>query len=266
MNEPASLGRYQRFVALGDSQTEGLWDYHSNGGLRGWADRLAETIAVYNPHLLYANLAVRGRRAGAIRREQLEHAVAMKPDLAAVIAGVNDVTNPGSEIEKVVEEIEAMYLALRNLGSTVISCTFPLPSVGVARRLVPRLRALNATIRVAAARRGVVLVDLEAVPKAADLRLYCKDRVHLNPGGHARLAAAFESALSQDREQKWKDSLPDPLPSSRSRAAASEAIWLGRYIVPKLARLALGRSSGDGCQAKRPQLAPMRSETRSVRV
>ncbi len=261
MNEPQSsaiLGRYQRFVALGDSQTEGLWDYHSDGTLRGWADRLAESIADQNPHLLYANLAVRGRRAAAIRREQLAPALAMKPDLAAVIAGVNDVTNPGNDVEKIVGEIDAMYLALRDRGSTVISCTFPLPTVGLARRLAPRLGALNATIRVAAARRGVVLVDLEAVPKAADLRLYCKDRVHLNPDGHARLAAAFASALTHDREQNWRESLPDPPPSSRPRAAASEALWLGQFIVPKLMRLALGRSSGDGCYAKRPQLTPMR--------
>ena len=35
---------YQRFVALGDSTTEGLMDPNPDGTFRGWADRLAERI------------------------------------------------------------------------------------------------------------------------------------------------------------------------------------------------------------------------------
>jgi lysophospholipase L1-like esterase len=35
---------YSRFVAIGDSQREGLWDGDDTVGLRGFADRLAELI------------------------------------------------------------------------------------------------------------------------------------------------------------------------------------------------------------------------------
>ncbi|KIZ17179.1 hypothetical protein SNA_15395 [Streptomyces natalensis ATCC 27448] len=53
--------RYLRYVALGDSQTEGLGDGDDTTGLRGFADRLAEHLAHHSPAVQYANLAVRGR-------------------------------------------------------------------------------------------------------------------------------------------------------------------------------------------------------------
>jgi lysophospholipase L1-like esterase len=54
---------YTRYVAIGDSQTEGLWDGDDDGGLRGFADRLAEHLDALSPGLQYANLAVRGCRS-----------------------------------------------------------------------------------------------------------------------------------------------------------------------------------------------------------
>jgi lysophospholipase L1-like esterase len=48
---------FSRFVALGDSQTEGAGDDpNAHGSERGWADRFAEQLAASAPHLLYANL------------------------------------------------------------------------------------------------------------------------------------------------------------------------------------------------------------------
>ena len=58
-----TVPEFQRFVAMGDSQTEGVGDPTGPGGTeRGWADRFAEEMAVRQGSLLYANLAVRGRR------------------------------------------------------------------------------------------------------------------------------------------------------------------------------------------------------------
>ena len=36
---------YKRFLALGDSMTEGMSDEIVNGKYRGWADRTAEVMA-----------------------------------------------------------------------------------------------------------------------------------------------------------------------------------------------------------------------------
>lgn len=83
---------FTRYVALGDSQTEGLWDGDDTVGLRGFADRLAEELDRLHPGLAYANLAIRGRRIRDVLHEQLPQALAMEPDLVTVCVGMNDVT------------------------------------------------------------------------------------------------------------------------------------------------------------------------------
>ncbi len=50
------------------------------------ADRVAEQLAVNNPDFRYANLAIRGRLLGPIIDEQLEPALALKPDLVTIYA------------------------------------------------------------------------------------------------------------------------------------------------------------------------------------
>ena len=63
-----------RYVAIGDSFTEGIGDPEpaSPGGHRGWADRVAEVLAAQVDDFAYANLAVRGRLIGQIVAEQVE--------------------------------------------------------------------------------------------------------------------------------------------------------------------------------------------------
>ena len=77
-------GRASRYVAIGDSQTEGLWDGDDDTGLTGFADRLAVTLDSHYPGLLYANLAVRGRQVIDVLNDQLPAALAMRPDLVTV--------------------------------------------------------------------------------------------------------------------------------------------------------------------------------------
>jgi lysophospholipase L1-like esterase len=249
------LTRIARYVAIGDSQTEGLHDYHEDGQPRGWSDRFAEHIAASNPELLYANLAVRGKRTAAVRHEQLAAALALEPDLATVVSGVNDVVRRGADIEGVAHDLESMYGALTDKGCLVMGCTFPLPTAGLTRKVAPRLQALNAAVRAAADRKGVLLVELEDVRDASDLRLWSPDRIHLNPAGHQRLAAAFDGTLRGVENETWMDPLPPVAQPSRPQRMASEAIWIARFVVPKVIRMLLGRSSGDGRTAKRPQLS-----------
>ncbi len=256
---PAAIRRY---VALGDSQTEGLNDFDEAGQPRGWADRFAEALASSSPGLLYANLAVRGKRTAEIRRDQVEAGLALKPDLVTVVSGVNDVVRPSVEIETVAGDLESMYAAFAATGAQVMGCTFPLPEIGLTRRAAPRLKALNRAIRDAAKRHDVTLVEMEGVTMASDLRLWSDDRIHLNADGHGRLAAAFAATFEGAGDERWRQALPPTDPPSLPRRVGREAAWIARFVVPKLVRLARGRSSGDGRTAKRPTLRPVESPRR----
>src|SRR5258705_11869378 len=86
--------RFRRYVAIGDSSTEGLHDPDGSGGFRGWADRLAGHIATHQGGLEYANLAIRGRGTAQIRAEQVPVALAIEPDLGTGVAGLNNLPNP----------------------------------------------------------------------------------------------------------------------------------------------------------------------------
>src|ERR1700751_4890320 len=86
---------YRRYVAIGDSQTEGLWDGDDTIGLLGFADRLAAWLDSIYPGFGYANLAIRGKLVRHVLREQVPPALAMRPDLIPVCIGMNDVIQPG---------------------------------------------------------------------------------------------------------------------------------------------------------------------------
>lgn len=250
---------YRRFVALGDSTTEGLVDPLPGGrGFRGWADRLAEMLAALEPDLHYANLAVRGKLARQVHAEQLAAALALEPDLASLLSGLNDMLRRNVDVEAVIGELDFMTGALRDAGADVLLFTLPdpVPINPLARTAASRLHRLNAGVHEIAARRGAFVVDLAAYPVASDRRLWSDDRLHANAEGHRRIAAAAAHVLGlPDTDASWTVGFPDPL---GRRAPHSHAIWFGRYFTPWLIRRLRGRSSGDGRFAKRPELEPFR--------
>ncbi|MDI3402410.1 SGNH/GDSL hydrolase family protein [Streptomyces cavernicola] len=257
---------YERYVALGDSQTEGLGDGDDTVGLRGWADRFAEQLAAHSPELTYANLAVRGRLAGQVRAEQLGPALALRPDLATVMAGVNDVLRPKFDVDEVAGHLEAMFAALTAQGARVATVTFPDPArlTPLARPLSPRVAALNDRVRRAALRHGVAVAEADRHPVVSDPRLWSPDRLHAAPIGHQRIAAAFAHALDlPGSDDSWTHPLPAAEPAGsagRGRAVGAELRWAATFLGPWLRRRLTGRSSGDGHTAKRPLLLPVRTD------
>ncbi|MEV5573388.1 SGNH/GDSL hydrolase family protein [Spirillospora sp. NPDC052269] len=252
---------YLRYVAVGDSQTEGLMDGDEASGYRGWADRLAEKLAALSgPDFRYANLAVRGHLAGAIRAGQMEAALALKPDLVTVTAGMNDLIRPGCDADAVAADLDAMLGAFAASGATVLTFTFP--DVGaiapLVARLRPRVMAFNDRVRAMAERHGTVLVETWGRPSVNDLRNWNADRLHASPAGHARIAASAAHALNlPGSDASWTDPLP-PMPVLPAwRRAGAEVMWAGSFLGPWVWRRVRGRSSGDGRSAKRPELLPV---------
>lgn len=249
-----------RYVALGDSQTEGLGDGDEASGYRGWADRFAEHLAATGARVDYANLAVRGRLARQVHEEQLNAALELRPDVATVFAGVNDLIRPGYDADEVLDHVETMFAELTGVGARVATLTFPdiAQIAPLTRPLAPRVLDFNERLREAARRHGVAVADTAAHAVATDRRLWRSDRLHCSSEGHRRIAGAVAHALGiPGSDGSWTDPLP-PLPAPGAlRSAVDEVRWLGSFLGPWVVRRLRGRSSGDGRTAKRPLPLPV---------
>jgi lysophospholipase L1-like esterase len=254
---PAGMPRFERYVAIGDSTVEGLDDPDGRGGYRGWADRLAARLAAEQGSVLYANLAIRGRTTHQIRQAQLDPAVAMRPDLVAVVSGTNDLLRRHFDPVALRDDVETMQGTLTGIGATVI--TFTLPDLGdvmpLARMVRGRLVQMNQIIRDAASKTGAIVCDFAAYPVASDPRLWSDDRLHANTAGHTRIADALADHLGlAGANRSWSEPLPDALPPRWMDQLRAEAAWTRRHLLPWLWRHAQGRSSGDGIRPKQPRL------------
>ncbi len=256
---------FSRYVAIGDSSTEGLDDPDGRGGYRGWADRLAGKVAAAqgpDRPLLYANFGIRGKKTHEILEQQLSEALALRPDLATLFTGTNDVVSRRFDAKAVGAGIETMLRALTGTGATVLTFTLPdlTPVLPLARPLAARVRALADETRRAAKASGAILVDLAAFPVAVDPRLWSEDRIHANAEGHERISRALAQALSLPKhDASWAEPLPAGSPNGHAPRSwlAAELRWWRRHLLPWIGLKLTGRSLGDGISAKRPLLAPV---------
>ncbi|WP_400993456.1 glycosyltransferase [Agromyces sp. GXQ0307] len=263
---------WRRFVAVGDSVTEGLCDSSrmAAGEYRGWADRLAMLLAQTGDGIGYANLAVRSRRVGDVIDVQLPRAVALRADLVTVLIGGNDLVRVGARAEALADRVGEAVEGLRAAsGCDVLVVTPLLPAharLGSVRlafeRFADRLvqRAEHA---------GAMVLDASTHSGLTARGVWAEDRVHLNSSGHRALAyaaadvlgvpdaaalAGLDAVLHGDADE------PDapPLPNAE---------WLRRHAMPWAGRRLLGRTAGDGRVAKHDALVhlPGRNDERARR-
>jgi lysophospholipase L1-like esterase len=255
---PSAPSTY-RYVAIGDSSTEGMEDRAPGGALRGWSYRLAQRLHETHGGLLYANLAVRGKRTREVRDEQLAPALAMQPDLLSVFAGTNDLLAPRFDARAVAADLEAMFAAGIAQGACVLTFTLPdlAPVMPLARALTPRVQALAHEVRAAAARTGAIVVDFAPYPVTVDARLWAADRIHANAAGHARIAAALAHALAlPGSDATWQLPLAPMRAPSRGERMAAEWAWMCEHLASWIAVGLRGQRTGDGRVARRPELMP----------
>ncbi len=253
--------RWTSFVALGDSFTEGLDDPAPDGRYLGWADRVADALAgpAGRSQFRYANLALRGLGLDTVAGPQVQQAVAMAPDLAAIAAGGNDVLRPRFDVAALGRTMDdAVRQLTAAIGTVIVFAGFePAPGLPFGRTIATRAAAYNDLVRESATRHGAVLVDLWAMPELRNPRLWSPDRLHLSTLGHQLVAVRVLEALGLPSSGAAVDGGPGPMTPSRLAARRADLLWARQYFLPWLGRRLTGRSSGDKLTAKRPDLVPL---------
>jgi uracil-DNA glycosylase len=266
MNAAQPLPRiWTRYVALGDSFTEGMSDPDPQvpGQYVGWADRLAVELARYasdaGQSFGYANLAVRGRLLADIVGPQLDAALALEPDLVSIVGGGNDILRPSVDVEKLAGRLEEAVVRIRETGADVLMAT-PFDPVGAPVVRAARGRSANfaALVWGIAQRHGARVLDQWSLTALRDWRMWAEDRIHMTAEGHRRvaLAALWTLGYSSD-ETDWRTPLPPSAPVPRREVLAGNAKWARDYLAPWVQRRLRGESSGDLLTAKRPAVTPL---------
>lgn len=263
---PPTTPAWTRYVAIGDSFTEGLWDAPDgiDAPMRGWADLLAERLSARRmaagaAPLEYANLAIRGRRLAPIVDDQVPAALALAPDLVSLVGGGNDLLRPDGNPDRLAARLEAAVVRLREAGVDVLLATgFDTADSPVVRLTRPKVAIYNTMIWSIARRHGAHVVDLWGMRALHDWRMWAEDRIHLTPAGHERVAQAALVGLALEPDTPgWDDPLTPLPPTPFADRARSNARWLRVHAAPWATRRIRHRSSGDGRSPKRPVPTPV---------
>ncbi len=253
---------YERFIVLGDSFSEGLCDefYPGTHRYRGWADRLANSLAEQNQDFTYANLAIRGKLLNQVLELQVVDALTQiipGKTLVSFHAGANDLLRPKYDGAFIAERYKSAVAQLTGAGAQVMLFTVIERAGGSGRtadRLAARFASFNVHVREAARLNGAIVIDAAEAHVLQDRRFWDADRLHLNSEGHRRVAEAIKVKLGLSTDLSWRE----PLPVNEPRKKVSEKVsdlwedlrWIQAFLLPWLWRRIRGRSSGDGRSPK----------------
>jgi lysophospholipase L1-like esterase len=202
MTPPAGRERSFRLVALGDSITVGVGDTVGPDAVHGpgWAAHLAAVLGAET----FTNLATEGARSRDVVGTQLDAALALRPHLATVLVGGNDVLRSDFDARHTLADLHRSVSELCRAGTDVALVLLPVIGLFelcprlVRRVMRRRVASINAAVEeVASSAPGrVVVVDAAQAIAPAGSRAWHIDRVHPSPTGHRALALAAASALS----------------------------------------------------------------------
>ncbi|GAB2596822.1 SGNH hydrolase [Paractinoplanes abujensis] len=234
-----------RYVAIGDSFTEGVGDEQPDGSVRGWADLVAAGLAAGTGETVqYANLAIRGRLLGPIVHEQLEAALALspRPTMLTLAGGGNDMMRPGGDMRRLAELTEKAIQRCSEAGvrMVLLSGADPSDRLPMGNRMRRRGEELTQSAIELAKRYDITLVDAFHDVELRKAGYWSADRLHLNAAGHTRVAGLVLNALGYERAAHVID--PGPV---EGRRVLAEARYYREHVLPWLARRIRGQSSGD---------------------
>ncbi|MEU8591372.1 SGNH/GDSL hydrolase family protein [Streptomyces sp. NPDC048664] len=236
-----------RFVALGDSLTEGVGDPVGDTW-RGWAALLAEGLPAR-----FTNLAVSGAQTRDVLERQTPAALELTPDLVSVVIGVNDTLRCTFDIHAVAARLDQVYAAFRAQGAVLLTACLPDPGSmlrlpgSLARPLARRQRAVNTVVHALSERYGAVHLHAAEGGWVTDRAMWSADRLHPGERGHRQLALHFHELLARKGLATGTAPSADPefAPPTRSASlwwlATAGTGWVARRctdLLPQLLTLA----------------------------
>jgi len=265
---------WHRYVAIGDSLTEGLGDPAGSRGedeWLGWADRLAIILdghaRLAGERFEFANLALRGSRIGDAARSQVPRAIEVEADLVSVMIGGNDLMSPTADPDTVAAELEDVVMRLRRGGASVLLANCFDPQFAFfLRPFRGRAAVFNAHVWTIARRHGAAVLDVWGTSEFQQPSMWAEDRVHLSTAGHRVLARRASHSLGVPYAESSEPSerMPGPGPSPVTepvplpqQTPMSLPRWFVVHALPWIGRRMRRISSGDGRAPKRPYPAPV---------
>ncbi|MFF7332387.1 GDSL-type esterase/lipase family protein [Streptomyces sp. NPDC008150] len=239
-----------RFVALGDSLTEGVGD-PVDGAWRGWAALLADGLS--GGPVEFHNLAVSGARTRDVAERQCAPGLALRPDVVSVVAGVNDTLRGSFDIRTVAACLDEVCGAFAAQGAVLLTACLPDPGAMLGLPgllggpLARRQRAVNAVVHALSERYGAVHLHAHDEPWIAQRSMWSVDRLHPGERGHRQFAARFHALLAREGvatgpAPSTEPRLPPPTAAAGLRWMATAGTgWIVRRctdLVPQLLRLA----------------------------
>ncbi|MCX4702371.1 SGNH/GDSL hydrolase family protein [Streptomyces sp. NBC_01352] len=222
-----------RFVALGDSLTEGVGDPVGDGW-RGWAALLAaglgEELAEPVEAVEFTNLAVSGSQTRDVLERQLPAALALRPDLASVVIGVNDTLRCTFDIQAAAARLHTVYSALTEQGAVLLTACLPDPGAmlglpgALARPLARRQRAVNAVVHALSEQYGAVHLHASEGAWLMDRAMWSADRLHPGERGHRQLAVRSHALLAE--RGLAMGAAPSPEPEFPAPTKSASLWWL----------------------------------------
>ncbi|MGM9387049.1 SGNH/GDSL hydrolase family protein [Streptomyces antibioticus] len=244
-----------RFVALGDSLTEGVGDPVAESGWRGWAALLAGGLAdpSAGESVAFTNLAVSGAQTRDVLERQLPAGLELRPDLVSVVVGVNDTLRCTFDIHAVAARLDAVYGAFTRQGAVLLTACLPDPGAmlglpgALARPLARRQRAVNAVVHALSDRHGAVHLHAAEGAWLTDRAMWSADRLHPGERGHRQLALRFHARLAEAGLATGTAPAPEPEFPVPTRSASlwwlatAGTGWVARRctdLLPQLLTLA----------------------------
>jgi lysophospholipase L1-like esterase len=193
---------------------------------RGWAALLADGLRDPELHILASN----GACVADIEHDQLPRALAVEPEIASVVFGINDTLRPSFDPEHIAAATARIVGTLRASGAQVLTMRLPdagkmlrLPSA-LARPLARRTQAVNAALDAAAERFGTLHFDAAGTIAAYDKKMWAVDRLHPNERGHRLIARSFHSLLADVGHPV--EAAPAAEPSNPPPGKLAEIAWM----------------------------------------